>query len=215
MPYRTTTLADNEFYHVYNRGVEKRNIFLGKRDFQRCIETFQFYQYKNNDFKFSSVTHPMWNRENYDKRVEIICYCLMPNHVHFILKQISNNGISDFMRLFANSYAKYFNTKYERVGSLFQGQFKAKHVGSDEQLVHLSRYVHLNPFVSGIIKNLKNYHWSSYNEYVKSQKREICTKEDVLHMFKNKNDYAKFIKDHQDYAINLELIKHNMIDNDQ
>lgn len=212
MPYRTTTLVNNEIYHIYNRGIEKRNIFLCKRDHQRCLDTFSFYQYKNNSTKFSLITHPMCNRDNYEKRVEVICYCLMPNHMHFVLEQITNNGISDFMRLLGNSYVKYFNLRYDRAGTLFQGQFKAKHIDTDEQLAHLSRYVHLNPYVSGLVNNLGQYYWSSFNEYAKSQKIGACEKKKVLQMFKNNRDYIKFVKDHKDYAKNLEMIKYMTID---
>src|SRR3990167_6525008 len=163
MPYRLIPLATGEVYHVYNRGVEKRNIFLTNRDHRRCLETILYYQQKGSTISFSKqhrgFLEEINNLQN-DKLVEIICYTLMPNHIHLILKQIEDNGISIFMSKFADSYAKYFNTKHKRVGPLFQGQFKAKLIESDEQLVHTNRYIVLNPLVAKICKSLEDYPWS-------------------------------------------------------
>jgi len=215
MPYRITPLVNNEIYHVYNRGVEKRHIFLDNRDFQRFLNTALYYQHAKTTTKFSE-TPPRCIQEilniNSAKIVEIFCYCLMPNHIHFMLKQIKDDGISIFMSKLTNSYTKYFNTKNKRVGPLFQGQFKAKLVENDDQLIHLSRYIHLNPLSSGIVKNLNDYQWSSYNEYV-SKSDEVCNKSLILNMFESKNKYHKFITDYSDYSLSLEIIKKITLDN--
>ena len=103
----------------------------------------------------------------------------MGNHFHFLIKQASDNGISKFMANFTNSYTKYFNTKHQRVGPLFQGVFKAVHVDSDEQLIHLSRYIHLNPVMGFVIKaeELKDYKWFSYPNYIGKQDVEFIEKQ--------------------------------------
>src|SRR5438132_12702278 len=111
----------------------------------------------------------------------------MPNHFHFILKQRKENGISIFISLLINSYTKYFNTKYTRVGALLQGAFKSVIVESDEQLIHLSRYVHLNPRVSGLTKNLESYPWSSYKEYLSVP--ELCESKIILDLFHSYQEY--------------------------
>ena len=101
--------------------------------------------------------------------VDIGAYCLMPNHFHILLQQLQDNGISTFVRKLLNSYTRYFNTKNERIGPLFQGQFKAVRVESDEQLLHLTRYIHLNPLVGYVVKDLRNFEWSSYLDYIKNK----------------------------------------------
>src|SRR5260221_2766247 len=103
--------------------------------------------------------------------VKILAYIVMPNHFHFLLQQISENGISIFVSKFTNSYTRYFNTKYDRVGPIFQGVFKAVHIETEEQLLHLSRYIHINAVVSEIItkQELFSFPWSSLPEYKKNK----------------------------------------------
>lgn len=136
----------------------------------------------------------------------------MPNHYHFILKQIQDNGISEFINKVSNSYTKYFNTRHNRVGPLLQGQFKAVRVESDEQLIHLSRYIHLNPIISFLIKDLCKYPWSSYLDFIDLKPDKICQNDLVLSLFKNSQDYEKFVLDQIDYAKSLKEIEHLTFD---
>lgn len=139
----------------------------------------------------------------------------MPNHFHFLLRQKQKNGVSTFAANFTNSYTRYFNTKHERVGPLFQGLFKAVRVESDEQLMHISRYIHLNPISSFLVEpdRLENYQWSSYPEYVvPSSKNNITNKEIVLGLFSSRKAYKQFVLDQVDYARRLEQIKHLAFD---
>lgn len=115
------------------------------------------------------------------------------------------------MRKFVNSYTKYYNIKFKRVGPLLQGQFKAIRIETDEQLVHVSRYIHLNPLSSFLVEDLDDYEWSSYREYINNSKFGICRKEDVLNLFKVPEDFKKFVLDRADYAQSLEIIKHQLI----
>jgi len=147
--------------------------------------------------------------------VDIVSYCLMPNHFHFLLLQNKENGISKFMGDFQNSYVRYYNTRHDRVGPFFQGQFKAVRVQTEEQLLHLSRYIHLNPYSSSIIKssdNLENYEWSSYPEYLDRAKFEFCKKDSILVNFKNIEGYSKFVLDNAEYQKKLSKIKHLTLD---
>lgn len=210
MAYRKTPFVTGELYHLYNCGVEKRNIFITKRDYNRFQDTFLFYQFKNPPTKFS-LTPRGWKNEGV-KLINILCYCLMPNHFHFLVKQLTEKGISTFMSRLENSYTKYFNTKNKRLGHLFQGAFKAIRIENDEQLLHLSRYIHLNPYVAEIVEKPETYKWSSYLEYISPIKKNIFEKELILSFFKKVNEYTNFVLNHADYARALEKIKHLTLD---
>ena len=140
-----------------------------------------------------------------------MCFCLMPNHFHFLVKQLKENGISIFVSQLSNSYTRYFNVKYNRVGPLFQGAFKSVRIETEEQLIHVSRYIHLNPVVSGIAKRPEDYRWSSYAEYI-TQAPFFCSIEEVISLFKISQKYKKFVEDQIDYARTLEFIKHSLLD---
>ena len=143
--------------------------------------------------------------------VSIISFVLMPNHFHFLLKQNVENGISLFLAQFQNSYTRYFNTKNRRQGHLLQGQFKAVRIEDDDQLLHVRRYIHLNPYVSYVVKDIKEleeYKYSSFPEYLNHEKNEICNKPIVLSHFPTIKQYKKFITDQADYQRELGQIKH-------
>ena len=171
MPNHRTPLANGEFYHVYNRGVAKNPVFLSKHDYEQAILALSYYlsstpPMKLSRFKELSIEERgkvLNELQNDASSVEILSFVLMPNHFHLLIKQTGDNGISTFLSKFTNSYTRYFNTKHQRVGALFQGVFKAVHVEDDEQLLHLSRYIHLNPVASFVIheKDLLSYPWSS------------------------------------------------------
>lgn len=209
MPYRKIPLVNGQIYHIFNRGVAKLPIFNNERDYRRFLESIYYYQFHGPKPQFSQLKrYKNFNFEKNGRIVELLCYCLMPNHFHFLLKQIHEGGISEFVRKLANSYTKYFNTKHKRVGPLLQGQFKAVRIESDEQLIHVSRYIHLNPTSSFLVKDLRTYAWSSYSDYVGVTSESICQMEEILSMFKNRKNYEQFVLDQKDYAKTLELIKH-------
>ncbi len=221
---RKLVFANDEIYHIFNRGVEKRPTFVNKRELDRGIRTLDFYRFSNLPLKLSKflvlsesekVKFIQKVHDEDQKLVRIICYCLMPNHFHFLVKQVKENGVSTFAANFTNSYTKYFNTKNERVGPLFQGLFKAVRVESDEQLMHVSRYIHLNPVSSFLIKpdQLENYQWSSYPEYLDLSSERIADKEIVLDLFPSKEKYKQFVLDQVNYARELENIKHLALEN--
>lgn len=180
------------YYHVYNRGVDKRIIFENNADYARFIHSLYFcndaeMQIRNiqraSNCNVQSLTLHMEKRDkkrSNNRLVDILCFSLMPNHFHLLIKQVVENGIPLFMHRLGTAYTNYFNTKYERDGSLFQGSYKVKEIGNEQYLVYLSKYIHLNPLeiiepdwqVSGV-KDWKaandfldNYKWSSYPDYI-------------------------------------------------
>ncbi len=227
MPGRKTPLVTEHTYHIFNRGVASQPIFLNHSYYQRAIETFLYYQNQNLTSRYSYFIRQSQDRraemldllrQQSDFLAEIIAYCLMPNHFHLILKQAQDNGISNFMSKFANSYTRYFNTKNNRIGPIFQGKFKAVLLETDNKLLHLSRYIHLNPFSAGIISNINDlaqYQFSSYPEYINKTTKQVCQKDVVLSYFKSRHSYKKFIADHSDHQRNLQIIKNQIIDFEQ
>jgi len=138
-----------------------------------------------------------------ERLVNIIAFCLNPNHFHFILEQLTDRGISEFMRRLSGGYTWYFNNKYERSGSLFQGVFKDVHIDSNEYLLHLSAYVNLNDRahqLGGLTAKLVSSK-SSWEEYTNGGNEGICEKEIVLGQFKNTGEYKKFALDSLDAII--------------
>lgn len=212
--YNQAIFANNEFYHVFNRGVEKRLTFLNKRDYQRFIDSINYYRIKDPPTRFSFRNRPILLQKsimNNSPLVEIICFCLMPNHFHLLVKQIEENGITIFLSKFSNSYTKYFNTKHKRIGPLFQGSFKAVRIEDDEQLIHVSRYIHLNPLIDYLVKNLRLYKYSSYLEFLGRQKG-FCEKKVILDNFNSYTDYEKFVLDQEDYGRAIKQIEKVLLD---
>lgn len=224
MPARIVPLVTNEFYHIVNRGVGAIPVFKNSWDYQRFIQTFQFYQHDELPMRFSKfLALPKQEREDLflslsrssKLLVEIIAYCLMPNHFHFLLKQKEDGGVMKFIRLATDSYSKYFNTKYKRKGTLFEGRFKAVRVETEEQLLHLSRYIHLNPYSGYLIKDLKklvDYPYFSLPEYLGLNENKICQKQTIFSFFGSQAKYRDFINDQADYQRNLELVKHQLLE---
>lgn len=223
MDARKIKLASNEIYHVFNRGVEKRITFTNKYEYRRALDTMDYYRYRNNRIsysKFIKIERKLKQLylstilEKQDYAVDILAYCLMPNHFHFLLKQKNENGITNFVSKFTNSYTKYFNKKHKRVGPLFQGTFKAVHIEDTSQLLHVARYIHLNPIASFLIdsRNLERYLWSSYQEYLDLSVRDICMKEEIRINFKNSTDFKEFTLEQIDYSQERERIKHLIIE---
>lgn len=207
MATKKRDFLNENYYHIFNRGVEKRKVFLKDRDYQRFVETMVHCLTKVN--KLTRTKSLKKDISFQSQPVDLVAYCLMPNH--FLVKQNSDNGISAFLSRLTNSYTKYFNTKYDRVGPLFQGPFKTINIQTEEQLVHLSRYIHLNPVVSGITNDPGGFEWSSYKDYL-SEKQSFVKSEIVLGNFVSKEDYEKFVQDQIDYGKSLETLKHLHLD---
>lgn len=221
MPYRITPLVNEEFYHVYNRGVAKLPTYFSKNDYGRFMLCLSYYRFKNVPSKLSKLLQIekqerekiLIDLESTEKIVEIIAFCLMPNHFHLLLKQTANTGISTFLKKITDSYTRYFNTRHERIGPLFQGAFKTVHVETNEQLLHLSRYIHLNPLVSFVVREekFKSYPWSSLFYYLNGN-FSLINPHPVLDQFKKAEEYLRFIMDRAEYGKQLEKIKHLVLE---
>lgn len=191
------------YYHIYNRGVEKRKIFLDKFDYRRFLETLNYYRLTPQPMKLSDFRRgkiKLKKIEFQDELVKILCFCLMPNHFHLLVQQVQDGGISEFMRKLSDSYTKYFNTKHERVGSLFQGPLKAKLIETEEYLLQLSKYIHQNPskleFPHGVWE-AKDYPYSSYRSYLLGETHNFCDTDLILSYFSKKTpgfSYESFIE---------------------
>ena len=139
-------------------------------------------------------------------RVKILCYCLMPNHFHLLVKQEKDEGSIRFISAIENSFAKYFNIKHKRIGPLFLPSCKNKIIRSESQFIHVSRYIHLNPYTAGIVKTVNELHrypYSSYLEYY-FHKPHMCDLSDVLYAFNNNSEsYTFFVENRAEYQRKL------------
>ncbi|NLC30794.1 MAG: hypothetical protein GX765_01950, partial [Candidatus Moranbacteria bacterium] len=143
---RKTIFANGEYYHIYNRGVDKREVFLNDDDYIRFIKSIKEYNDTKTYGRFQNRGSTSGSFE-VEPLIELVAYCLNPNHYHFILKQLEEGGVSKFMQKLSTSYTMYFNKKYDRSGALFQGRFKSIHIDTNEYLLHLSVYVNKNNFI--------------------------------------------------------------------
>lgn len=186
-----TIFAEGEIYHVYNRGTDKREIFSDVSDQERFLQSMKEFNVEDpigslyeHHFSLGSRTS-----KSDKKLVDIIVYCLNPNHFHFLLRQNLPRGIEKFMQRLGTGYTKYFNNKYDRSGVLFQGRFKALHVDTNEYLLHLSAYINLNYEVHGLGSSTSK---SSWDEYMGKMNRKMCENQTVLGQFRNTTDYKTF-----------------------
>ena len=221
MPRRNLVLAKDEIYHIFNRSIARENIFSNKINLKKALEILHFYRFPQQLrlSKFKTLTEIQ--KKDYllalkDKSplVEIYSFALMPNHYHLLLKQLQDNGIVRFIANFQNSFAKVFNLKNERDGAVFQNSFKAKRVETDEQFIHISRYIHLNPVTAYLINfnQLANYPWTSFPIYVNEDKNSFVAVNFLLHLFGSKDKYADFVADQVSYQRELASIQDLIID---
>ncbi len=226
MPIRTTPLVTGNIYHVYNRGVARQPTFFAKRDYERMMLTIRYYRLHKPPLKLSYFLElsmeerEIWivrHEQKLEKLVDIVCFVFMPNHFHMIVRQTHDNGITTFLRHAANSYTKFINTKHHRPGPLFQGEFKAVRIETNEQLLHVSRYIHLNPYTSSVVRkeDLRSYPWSSLPVYLGKLTIPYLSPGLVLDQFSSKQPYEAFVFDHADYAKKLEHVKHLLIEKEE
>ncbi len=218
MPDKRTPLVNGEYYHIFNRGVARQPTFLSKTHYKQAMFALKYYRFRKPPLRLSRLKDLSISRLEEvlsslsleaDIQVKIVSFVLMPNHFHFLLQQISDKGISTFISKLTNSYTKYFNTKHRRVGPVFQGLFKAVHIESTQQLLHVSRYIHLNPFVSSVVsaRELSSYPYSSFPEFLRGESSFISL-DPILINFPSPEKYKSFVFDQADYGRRLEEIKH-------
>ncbi|MCG2725615.1 MAG: transposase [Elusimicrobia bacterium] len=207
---RKDALVTNEIYHIFNKSIADYKIFNTSNDFLRIKQNLLYYQ-SPKDTSFSvfirsnEIEHSQKNIS-----VKIIAYCIMPTHFHLILKQLDNGGISKYINNISNSYSRYFNIKHNRKGPLWQGRFKNVLVKDDEQLLHLTRYIHLNPVTSNLIDKPETWEYSSYREYLNLEKNKLCDFSEVLSI--DPKDYKKFVNDRINYQRELAKVSHLILE---
>ncbi|MFA5871312.1 MAG: transposase [Parcubacteria group bacterium] len=192
---RKTKFENGEYYHIYNRCIDKNILARDRADIKRFFQSLNEFNVKR---PIGSLYEKFYYQDKFgnqvskkDKLVEFICYCVNPNHYHFLLKQNTEGGISRFMHKAVLGYTKYYNQRYGRSGALFQSPFKAINVNSNEYLLHLSVYINLNYRVHKIDKTRA---FSSWNQYA-NQKiigNIKCKKDIVLKQFRNDVEYREF-----------------------
>lgn len=220
MPSKNSTklYIENGYYHIYNRGVEKRLIFLNLQDYAVFLNYLKEYLLPKDEkglksilsssttsFKQKAQAIKLLRLNNFTEEITLLCYCLMSNHFHMLIKQKSSESIDKFMNSLATRYTMYFNQKYKRVGSLYQDVYKAVIINTDEQLLHLTRYIHKQALA---LKGDAFQSWEkqpcSYPEYLAIRKTEWVHPEEVLNYFSKTNpslSYKAFIEESDDYSI--------------
>lgn len=202
---RKCQFVENEYYHIYNRGTEKRRIFLDDADYFRLLLSMRLmndeedglmFLWKNYHVKHPNNSVEEFLRLNLKKRkplVEFVCYCLNPNHFHFMMRQLAEKGIEKFMQRIGTGYTMYFNGKYKRSGSLFQGTFKSSLIRPDNFL-YLSAYINCNVQIHGVAK-AESWRWSSHSDYLGKTKYGLCNKKIIMGNFTGSQEYRNFAEE--------------------
>ncbi|MBU4224123.1 transposase [Patescibacteria group bacterium] len=205
---RKIKISVNEHYHIFNRGNNKQNIFLDERDYVRMLFLILHLQsplvlqnmsrpvsnfVKSRAFNISKTTIEKIIKNRY---VELINFTLMPNHFHISIRELKEDGISQYMQRILTAYTKYFNAKYGKSGHLFQGPFQIVHIEDNEQLLHLSAYIHRNPREIKEWKNKEHqYTWSSYQDCITENRwKEFLKHQIITGQFSDKKEYQSFVK---------------------
>jgi putative transposase len=205
---RSIPIFNDTFYHVYNRGDQKQMLFLEKSDYVRFLflllhlqspELVTRTERRVGDFlKRGTFKIPEKEIEEIvaSRYVDIINFCVMPNHFHMTVHTKTDTGLSRYMHRISNAYAKYFNTKYERTGHVFQGTYKAKIIDTDQQLNYLSAYIHNNPHELSHWKNRAHtYPWSSFQDYQSNRWGQLLQPQIILDNVKSFTEYNDFVKE--------------------
>ncbi len=216
-------MVTEEYYHVFGRGVDKRTIFMDSRDYARFLQSMEefnaiepigsifenSFRKQKHEPRFRSSASKLGFKKQ-GKLVEFVCYCLNPNHYHFLLKQAADKGIEKFMHRLCSGFSKYFNIKHRRSGALFQGPFKAIHVDTNEYLLHVSAYVNLNNRVHRLGSGASK---SSWDEYLKEKRKlGFCEKEIILSQFQTIVEYKDFAEDALKIMLARKDMKHLLLE---
>lgn len=169
MPYRKKEFYSGGYYHIYNRGANRERIFFSDENYSYCLRLIG---------KYSEIFH-----------ISVIAYCLMPNHFHLILRQNSEKSISDLMRLVFNAYVQAVNRQIGRTGTLFEGRFKHILIDKDNYILHLCRYIHLNPVKAELVAAPGEWRFSNYNEWVGKRNGKLVDHDFISSYFKNPQEY--------------------------
>lgn len=199
-----TPIVTDEIYHVYNRGDQKQVLFRNDRDYARMLFALLYFQspksFRNIKRKVDVFMHEGsfgvdGKKVVDDRHVELINFCLMPNHFHLTVKNVASKGISSYLQRLQNSYGRYFNTKYDKTGYVFEGPYRSKHVSTDVQLQYLSAYIHKNPKELTGEKKYSQYQWSSYTDYLTENRwGDLLALDVILDGYSSVNQYQEFVE---------------------
>lgn len=215
---RKEPLVTGYLYHICTKSIAGYTIFRSDKDYSRMLAIMEYYSYESVPMKFSTYLRLgeknrgcVWEElKSRGTLVDIVAYCIMPTHLHLVLCQLKDGGISRYMKNLLNSYTRYFNTKNRRKGPLWQGRFKSILVKTNEQLLHLTRYIHLNPTTDGLVDHPGMWPYSSYNEYIREEGVTLCSFEKYLEI--DPKDYQNFVESRKDYQRDLAKIKDLLLD---
>lgn len=215
---RKDPLITDNVYHIFNKSIAGYNIFPSDNDYELFIQMIRFFSVNENlprlpRFAMQAQKEDKSFEEFLSERisnnflVDIVAYIVMPTHFHLIIKQLEDDGISKFVKDFSGSYARRFNAQRKRKGFLWEDKFKNVPVTDDEQLIHLTRYLHLNATTAGLVEKPEQWIYSSYKEYIEPEKVDypICKFDDLFDISPSK--YRKFVEDQKDYQRELARIK--------
>jgi putative transposase len=202
MPRRKIPLVASEYYHLYNRGINRQPIFFEHENYLFFLRRIREYLVGEHRLRNSLGESARTNSKVW---VTVVAYCLMPNHFHLLLCP-NDDQLSRRMQRFSISYTKAMNKHYGRTGSLFDGQFQAVRVESDKHLLHLSRYIHLNPVMADLVKRPEDWPFSSYGEYIGLRSGTLPTPDVVLAQFPEPGSYQAFVESY--VPTDREIIAH-------
>ena len=222
MPSRRDIFVNKHFYHIYNKTIDRIPIFQTERLAQHFLDLMYYYRSSKITMRYShfaQLSHVIKRYKEYELTlkkyflIDIVTFCIMPNHYHLLLMQKLDNGIFTFVSNILNAITRYYNILNKRKGPIFLPQFKSRMIVNQEQFIHVSRYIHLNPYSSGIVKNideLSTYQLSSLKHYLNQNiKQNFCNPTPVLSCFKNSVDkYKQFILANADHQKMLDQIKY-------
>lgn len=209
--------SPDSYYHIYNRGVAKQNIFLDDQDYKTFLSYFKLYLTPPDLQGQSLKVPPSRQLKNFFDELKLLAYCLMPNHFHLFVFQKEADSIANFLRSLATKYSMYFNKKYKRVGHVFQGRYKAVMVTSENQFIYLSKYIHRNPLdilPTGTV--LVGYKYSSYQNYLGHFLQDWVDTSNILGYFSKQRQaesYCDFVEEVDER--DLIMIKNSMLDFDE
>lgn len=210
-----------EMYHVFTKSIADYVIFNVQGEYQHMQDLMLYYLAVNPQVRYSWIPRfeqekQKWQASTFHqgpRLVQVVAFVLMPTHIHFLLKQLFNDGISIYMGRILNSYTRYFNLRHKRKGPLWEGRFKGLLVKTDEQALHLTRYLHLNPTTAGLVARPEDWKYSSFKEYIYGsidQIPSICDFKDFFNI--TKESYKDFVEVRQDYQRSLAQIRHLLED---
>lgn len=186
-PYRKKEFYQGGYYHIYNRGASRGSIFFSEENYLHCLKLMKKYL------------------EHYN--ISLIVYCLMPNHYHFILRQDSEKSISFFMRDIFNAYVQAVNIQQSRSGALFEGRFKHIHIDKNEYVLHLCRYIHLNPVNANLISSPADWKFSNYLDWIGKRNGQLTDIDFMKDNFNTCVNYRKFVMEYQEEEDYFEKIQ--------